>query len=165
MQPKREVRAFLSSEWQIYRDLRLQALQDSPDAFGSTYAVSKAYRDDQWRDRLASHDQESQLPLVGLLDSQHLAMGWVSLIDSEAHLFQMWTHPKARGFGLGGAIVDAAIEWSRTKSKLLVLDVTVGNNTAEALYASRGFAPTGELSPLREGSDKQVKKMSRELRD
>lgn len=31
------VRPIEAGEWRSYRDLRLQSLQDSPDAFASTY--------------------------------------------------------------------------------------------------------------------------------
>jgi hypothetical protein len=34
------VRRFAASEWRIYRALRLQALHDAPDAFGSTLALA-----------------------------------------------------------------------------------------------------------------------------
>ncbi|MFT6644676.1 MAG: hypothetical protein ACJAX5_002311 [Patiriisocius sp.] len=38
-----EVHIIQPEEWLSYRDIRLAALKDSPDAFGSTYAESILY--------------------------------------------------------------------------------------------------------------------------
>jgi len=46
------VRVLDESEWPLYRDVRLRALAESPDAFTATLA-DEAARDDQfWRDRM-----------------------------------------------------------------------------------------------------------------
>jgi len=44
---------FAPHEWRIYRDLRLRALADSPDAFGSTFERERDRPDAEWADRLA----------------------------------------------------------------------------------------------------------------
>lgn len=36
----------------IWRDLRLRALKDSPDAFGMTYEVEVQRSDDEWQDQI-----------------------------------------------------------------------------------------------------------------
>jgi hypothetical protein len=46
------VRTFDETEWAIYRDLRLAALEDSPDAFGGTLAQSSQRADSVWQSRL-----------------------------------------------------------------------------------------------------------------
>ncbi|HEX2229661.1 MAG TPA: GNAT family N-acetyltransferase, partial [Candidatus Binatia bacterium] len=48
------IRTFAPHEWETYRDLRLRALADSPDAFGGTLAVEKRRRDTEWANRLIS---------------------------------------------------------------------------------------------------------------
>ena len=39
------IRELAASEWREYRDLRLRALKDSPDAFSATYADAQARSD------------------------------------------------------------------------------------------------------------------------
>ena len=46
------VRRFAANEWRVYRALRLHALRDAPDAFGSTLAREEAFPDDEWVQRL-----------------------------------------------------------------------------------------------------------------
>ena len=48
------VRRFAPHEWRVYRELRLRALADSPDAFGSTYEREAARTDAEWEDRLTT---------------------------------------------------------------------------------------------------------------
>ena len=42
------------ADWQAWhRDIRLQALRDAPDAFGSTYAEQNRRGENHWRQRVA----------------------------------------------------------------------------------------------------------------
>jgi hypothetical protein len=59
------VRRFAPHEWRLYRDLRLRALRESPDAFGSTFAREAERTDDEWAARLsAGAVSPRDLPLV-----------------------------------------------------------------------------------------------------
>ena len=48
------IRALGADEWRVYRDLRVRALADSPDAFGRTLAEEDGRLDTEWSSRLAS---------------------------------------------------------------------------------------------------------------
>ena len=45
------VRATTMTDWQALREIRLEALQDAPDAFASTYAREAAFGADEWHRR------------------------------------------------------------------------------------------------------------------
>ena len=47
------VRETMMADWQAWRDIRLQALRDAPDAFSSTYAEQNKLGEDHWRQRVA----------------------------------------------------------------------------------------------------------------
>lgn len=47
------VRSITAGDWRDYRNMRLRALRDSPDAFGSTYAAEAVRTDDAWKSRIA----------------------------------------------------------------------------------------------------------------
>ncbi len=52
------------------------------------------------------------------------------------------------GSGIGGRLLDTAVEWARQRSRLPVLDVVPGHAAAVDVYRHRGWAVIGELRPL-----------------
>ena len=76
----------------------------------------------------------------------------------------MWVAPEVRRRGVGGALVDAVINWARSSDvDRLLLDVADDNAPAIALYTRKGFDPNGEVStqpPPRE----HIREHRRELR-
>ena len=81
-----------------------------------------------------------------------------------AWLISMWVAPDARRQGVGGALIDAIIDWARSSGlNRLLLDVADNNGAAIDLYARKGFEPNGEVSafpPPRQ----HVREHQRELR-
>jgi dihydropteroate synthase len=76
-------------------------------------------------------------------------------------VYAMWVAPEARGAGVGRKLVDAGLAWSRRQGALDVeLHVSERHPDAKQLYLRCGFAPTGELSPIRPGSAIQAETLS-----
>lgn len=160
------VRRIHPNEWQAYRDIRLRALKDSPDAFGSTWEESSQYTDAMWRARVGRASPESDLPLFAIASEAAVGLAWarVDAPANAAHLYQMWVAPDARGQGVGRLLVNEAIDWSRSRGVgQLILEVTIGNAPARHLYEAVGFVPTGEPMPLRPGSDLMEQTMTLDL--
>ena len=163
------VRAFLPHEWRIYRELRLRALADSPDAFGRTLAEEKGRPDTEWSSRLASGaDKRWNLPLVAEIGADAIGLAWGRIEPSEpevAKLYQMWVDPKFRRLGAGQMLLQAVIGWARdANARYLALGVTCGDSPAIRLYSGAGFKPIGEPEPLRPGCELLAQSMQLELR-
>jgi ribosomal protein S18 acetylase RimI-like enzyme len=157
------VRPFLQSEWQQYRDTRLSALQDSPDAFGSVYETAALLADSEWQDRLARITPDRDLPLAGLVGSEFAGMAWARFDQPEGttvHLYQMWVSPAYRGKGLAHKLLLEALAWALSQdAKSMSLGVTCGDTPARKLYASVGFVTIGTPEPLRAGSELKIQNM------
>jgi len=151
------VRPFTADEWRTYRALRLRALADSPDAYGSTLDRERAFTDDEWRTRLADGVAASNaLPLIALVDGTPAGITWGRISDEEpevAHVYQVWVAAEHRGRGVGRLLMEAVITWARESGLRAVdLDVTSSNAAAVQLYHRLGFVEVGGTEPLREGS-------------
>ena len=158
------VRPFQPSEWKAYRDLRLRALGDAPDAFGSTLAMERERTEDQWAESLALASASGlDLPLGAFVGALPVGLTWAradATDDAIIHLFQMWVAPEHRGRGLGRSLLITAIQWARDRgARAMLLGVTCGDTAAARLYASAGFEPVGEPRPLRPGALIQAQTM------
>src|SRR5580698_9801114 len=105
MQMMIEVVRLKSDNWRMWRDLRLAALAEAPEAFASTLAEWSGAGDTEqrWRARLEDVD----LNLVVMCDGE--ATGMVSATapegDRSAVLMSMWVAPASRGRGIGDAAI------------------------------------------------------------
>ena len=158
------VRPVLAHEWPMYRALRLRALQEAPDAFGSSFANEAMRSDAAWAQRiLAATTSGKDCPLFACHGKQVCGLIWCKLSadqPSQADLYQMWVTPEARGRGAGRALLEAAVDWARKKGcRELHLGVTAADSPALRLYQSHGFRALGPLQPLREGSPLMVQAM------
>jgi GNAT superfamily N-acetyltransferase len=132
--------------WARVRAVRLRALADAPDAFGTTLAEDEARPPASWRSRLEARDVAT---FVAVVEGRDVGLAVGAPYDGVAGLFAMWVAPEARRRGVGGALVGAVVEWARGGGHpRVLLDVGVANPAALALYASAGFRPTGATSHL-----------------
>ncbi len=162
------VRTFAPHEWRTYRDLRLRALADSPDAFGGLLADERARPDTGWCARLEAGTASGRdLPLVAEMDAEPFGLAWGRLEPPEletAYVYQMWVDPRGRRLGAGRMLLDAIVAWARaTNARYLALGVTLGDTPATRLYARAGFEPVGEPGRLRPGSSVLGQPMRLEL--
>jgi ribosomal protein S18 acetylase RimI-like enzyme len=143
-----EVRRLGPDDWEAFREIRLRALADSPDAFGSTLERERAFTEDDWRQRLSG-------PVAVVEDPAPVAVGGIFLNDDVPHVWGMWTDPAHRGRGHARRILDEVLPPGRTSQ----LDVNVTNPGARAVYERYGFVGTGVLEPLRPGSAQMMELM------
>jgi GNAT superfamily N-acetyltransferase len=143
------VRETVAGDWQALRDIRLEALRDAPAAFGSTYQQEAARGQAHWHDRISRGGTFlAYVPEVSPAEPAGLAGGYLE-DPVTAELVSMYVRPRARGHGVGEALVAAVIDWARHQNAAQVhLWVTEANAPARALYERLGFTLTGERQPL-----------------
>jgi len=151
------IRPFLATEWQAYREIRLRALADAPHAFSTTLDTQQVLAPEAWAARLdAAAASGKDYPLLAERQGEAVGMAWAKVDADDAsivNLFQMWVAPGARGQGIAGALLDAAIGWARARqAQALQLGVNCDNLPAIGLYQRIGFADTGLREPFRPGS-------------
>lgn len=152
-----EIRALTAADWAIWRDVRLRALADAPDAFGSKLADWEGDndREHRWRERFdnvafnaAALIDGHVVGVVGAMCGS-VDQGRVGGADA-VELISMWVDPAVRGTGVGEALVGAVLEWAApsatagaTGSVTVTLAVRRTNLHAQRLYRRMGFALSG----------------------
>lgn len=146
-----DVKMLAPDDWAVWRDLRLRALADAPDAFGTTLADALEHdAEDQWRAAVSW----PKVPFVAEVDGCPAAMGRLLFGDdpvygdvpgARAELISVWVAPEHRGGGVGRALVAAAVDHLAAHHPLtrLLLAVVETNLPARRLYESCGFGMIG----------------------
>ena len=143
------VRETVIDDWQALRDIRLEALRDAPTAFGSVYEREVLRGEAHWRDRIARGGTFlAFVPEVSATEPAGLTGGYQE-DPVIVELVSMYVRPRARGRGVGEALVATVINWAGNRDATSVhLWVTETNAPARALYERCGFTLTGERQPL-----------------
>jgi GNAT superfamily N-acetyltransferase len=187
------VREVTGDDWAVLRDIRLEALSEAPQVFGSTYEREAGFTERDWRGRISDRSatllgyagpvansppmlpEGSPGPVAadpaGLAGPGRAAdtarptgLAGVVVEGGTAHLVSMYVRPAGRGSGVAAALVDAAADWARARGyPALFLWVTESNAAARRLYERCGFTPTGDRQPLPSNPAVPEIRMSRAL--
>jgi GNAT superfamily N-acetyltransferase len=158
------VRETVMGDWQVLRDIRLEALRSTPAAFGSTYEREAGRGEAHWRDRISRGGTFlAYVPEVSASDPVGLVGGYQE-DPVTVELVSMYVRPPARGHGVGEALVATVIGWAGARNAAAVhLWVTETNTHARALYERCGFTLTGEHQPLPSDPSKGEVAMARRI--
>jgi len=143
------VRRLSPEDWQLYRRVRLAALEEAPYAYGSSYAREVDIPERRWRQGL-----KDRARFIAEVDG--VVAGTVSGGAGEssraAGMTAMWVDPRFRRGGVGDLLVKTLLEWARSAGfGEMFLWVTDGNTGAERLYERNGFVRTGVAQDVRPG--------------
>ena len=143
------VRVLGDEDWKVYREIRLGALQESPDAFVATREQEEAFDEQRWRERLGRSRR-----LVAERDGSVLGVVSVGHDDEAyagtAELFGLWVTPEARGTGVAWKLVEAGAELALREGRShLSYWVGTDNGRAVAFASSFGFRPGNNRRPMR----------------
>jgi GNAT superfamily N-acetyltransferase len=138
-----KVRRAVGEDWSKLKTIRLEALSDTPAAYGSTFETASGFSDKRWR---AMAEQF----VYFLVERRGTVVGMASGGSNDEHpgtkwLYGMYVTPSARGSGAAYLLVDAVATWARDAgASELYLHVTTSVERAKAFYEKAGFEPTGE---------------------
>jgi ribosomal protein S18 acetylase RimI-like enzyme len=146
-----KIRPIILTDVDRFWALRLRALKECPEAFGSSYeeeidkpreAIERRLRQDIAPPNsfiLAAEAEDTFLGMAGF---------WRHERKKRRHLGGIWgvfVVPEAQGRGIGRALMTEAIARAEKLADLeqIMLSVTAGNEAARNLYVSMGFEPFG----------------------
>jgi len=160
-----EVRPTTIDEWEALRALRLEALLDTPAAYGTQHDEVLAWTPEQWQEMA-----QSPLSFVAVADGALVGMARGGRndhdpADSPARwLWGMYVTPRARGSRVAAALVDVVAAWSKADGgNELCLFVARDVHRARAFYRKIGFVATGHTVTHEIRTDQVFEEMRRPL--
>ncbi|MFF2753756.1 GNAT family N-acetyltransferase [Psychrobacillus sp. NPDC058041] len=144
-----EIKLLTPADASSYWELRLEALQLSPEAFASSYedAIQRINPIEQVENNLRTEgnytfgafDQNKLIGVITLVQENSLKL------KHRANIFAMYVSPETRGQGAGKALLTEAINKAKTIEGIekLNLSVVSTNEAAKNLYTQLGFKVFG----------------------
>jgi GNAT superfamily N-acetyltransferase len=158
------VRRVVAEDWSRFRSVRLRALTDEPECFGTGLEHEMLLAEQMWVNSLSSDHWFAAgvgldiVGLVGFFPSDRYP-------DGAPQLGSMWVHPAHRGRGMAAALEGAVATHARSVGATrLGLWVTDGNDRALRVYEQLGYSRTGAQKPAPRDGAVLMARMTRELR-
>lgn len=145
-------RVLSEADWQVYRDLRLEALRESPDSFVASYDEESQYDEQLWREQLRRARR-----LLAERNGEAVGMVGLGIRDQDpevGEILGLWVAPEARGSRVAWNLVRAAAEQAFADGRRrLYFWVGSDNGPAVAFASTFGFRPTSERRLARAAND------------
>jgi ribosomal protein S18 acetylase RimI-like enzyme len=138
-----EIKKLPSERWQDYRKLRLEALQNDPVAFGSSYEEEISRPEEFWRNRIGSmlFAVENDRP-IGMV-----RYAFETRVKNKhvAGIYAMCVNREFRNRGIGKRLMDGVISLIAENKDIrkIRLAVTPEQHYALKLYEACGFKRAG----------------------
>ena len=147
------VRRLMPEDAALYREIRLEGLRLSPEAFGNTFEVENARPLELYAERLRGSETLGAFEGAEILGVAGLRVNQGPKESHKATLVGMYVRPQARNRGVGRQLVEAVIDLARARGiEMLQLAVVSDNEPARKLYAGLGFVEYGiEKKSLKQG--------------
>jgi ribosomal protein S18 acetylase RimI-like enzyme len=143
-----KVRLLDDEEWQLYREVRLAALRDAPEAFVAGFEDEASRGEAYWRERMIRAHRivaEREDGPVGVV-----CLGLHNEDPETGEVFGLWTAPTVRGARIArGLVSTAAQKAAEDGCRLLYFWAGSDNPSAVGFASSYGFRPTAERRPVR----------------
>ena len=147
------VRRLMPEDAALYREIRLEGLRLSPEAFGNTFEVENARPLELYAERLRDSETLGAFEGDEILGIAGLRVNQGPKESHKGTLVGMYVRPQARNRGVGRRLVEAVIDVARARGiEMLQLAVVSDNEPARKLYAGLGFVEYGiEKKSLKQG--------------
>ncbi|WP_339260520.1 N-acetyltransferase [Lysinibacillus sp. FSL K6-3209] len=144
-----EIRILSKSDAQVYQEVRLSALKNNPEAFGSTYEREVNLSLQTVAERIEATTDKF---VLGAFHNNGSLVGIVTFVREDSpktshkgNVFGMYVAPEGRGRGLGKLLMSELIKRAKCCEGLEQINLTVvsDNSSAQKLYKSLSFEVYG----------------------
>jgi ribosomal protein S18 acetylase RimI-like enzyme len=141
--PQVQIRRLTPADAARFKEIRLEALQQAPEAFGSTFEQECTLSLAEFEDALAKTDVFGAFRGTDLLGMAGYRTQAGVKKAHKGYLWGMYVRASARGTGVAKPLVEAVLAHARERVELVQLTVVKENERAQRLYRSCGFVAYG----------------------
>jgi len=148
------LRVLTGDDWALWRDVRLAALAEAPQAFKHRIEDWHRGGEERWR---AGFTSPGTYNIVAFKHDRAVGMARGIPVGTDVcELRSVWVSPEARGRQVGDRMIEAIAHWAlRLGATTLRLTVIPDNHSAIRLYRRHGFAFSGQLGDALPGGDRE----------
>ncbi|CZL29099.1 putative acetyltransferase YhhY [Legionella pneumophila] len=134
-----KIRQLFNADWHIWKDIRLEALNNSPESFGSSYEEEVLMTDADFQNGLSKG-----YVLGAFVDDLLVSSAGLYTLNSlktkhRGVLWGMYTRLEYRGKGIATALIQTLIQHAKIHVTQLHLTCVTSNFVARAFYQKQGF--------------------------
>jgi ribosomal protein S18 acetylase RimI-like enzyme len=153
------VRRIRIGEGELFKQMRLTSLRESPSAFASTYESALRRSPESWSEQTDSTAQGSdRSTFIAFSGDSPIGIAALYRTGEETkvgELLQVWVSPEYRSQGVAVDLMDAVFQWAGENGfRTVIVTVAKGNTRALRFYRKYGFKPSNIASL--DGSDDPV---------
>ena len=144
------IRRINTGESNLYSEVRLASLRESPAAFSTTYQTASERSLESWTDQADRSAEGPDRCTFLALDGVN-PIGVAALYRDEdrkgvGELIQVWVAPKYRGSGVAGKLVRSIIGWAEDNGILRInTEVLDSNRQVIRFYEGVGFEVSSSM--------------------
>jgi GNAT superfamily N-acetyltransferase len=128
---------------EMYRELRLFALKDTPTAFSADYLASLNAPKSYWESRL----KPGELSIMFFAEHEQTLVGSIGILRGDrpktrhsASIWGVYVRPEWRGLRIAGRLIESCIIWAKSrKVEIVKLAVVTANEPAIKCYERSEF--------------------------
>jgi ribosomal protein S18 acetylase RimI-like enzyme len=131
--------------WEEFKSLRLEALQNDPLAFGSSYEEEINFTEDVWKKRISNTlfacHVDNPVGMISFVIPQKIKQNHI------AEIFGVFVKVDFRNKKIGKQLIEAALDLIKQNKNVrkIKLTVTTVRESAVKLYSQSGFEIVGKL--------------------
>ncbi len=152
------VRRLRLGEGDLYKRLRVAALSESPEAFGTTLAEANARSEESWQQQADNsargHDRAT---LIAIANEEPVGMAALyrdSQDQSLGELIQVWVDPAYRGGDSAKKLITEILIWAKRNNFMQVTAWVVKENQRMLRFLEKcGFELTNEVKSFRDDDE------------
>ena len=138
-----EIRPLTAADAPAFREIRLEALERHPSAFGAALHEDAAEPLEFFAELIGKGPGFGGFDADGLCGTIGLMLQQRAKARHKASLIMVYVTERARGRGLADLMMEHIIDYATGRFEILQLTVNAANPTARRLYERHGFIPYG----------------------